>query len=71
MPTKAESPRITSSQQERGQAISDCVSQTMSERPGIERDQAVAICISMADRAMGTKEGSRSDAVKRRSEDRL
>jgi len=53
MPTDAENLRIA------------CVSQIMTERPGINREQAVAMCISMADRAMGTREASQPEAVKR------
>lgn len=65
MPTDAEGLRIASSSQERNSAIGNCISQIMSEQPGINRDRAIAMCISMADRAMGTRESSQPESIKR------
>lgn len=56
MPTPAEQLRIDASQQERGAAISSCISQILEERPGISQEQATAICIDQANRSMGTRE---------------
>lgn len=54
MPTPAESLTIQSGKEARQQAVSACVVQLVGE--GRSQEQAVVICISQADRSMGTKE---------------
>lgn len=56
MPTSAESLTITSSNEDRTSAVSSCISQLLNEKPDMDRDQAVAICTDMADKAMGTRQ---------------
>ena len=54
MPTHTSALTITSSKEARQQAVSACVAQLVGE--GTERERAVLICKSEADRAMGTRE---------------
>lgn len=63
MPTEAEGLSITSSPSDRSAAIGGCIAQIMQERPGISEQQAAAICISQADRAMGTRQSRQPGAV--------
>ena len=53
MPTPAEQLTVGSSDVEVRQAISGCISMMMKENPDMAQDQAVAICHSMARKAMG------------------
>ena len=57
MPTPAESLTIQSDKKARQDAVSACVAQLIGE--GTPNDQALAICTSQADKAMGTKEAPR------------
>ena len=56
MPTDVENLTVQSTGTQRGQAVSSCISQMLSEHPDWTRDRAVAACISMADKSMGTRE---------------
>ena len=53
MPTDADKLTIHSTPAEHRAAISSCISQTMTENPGMEQAQAVAICHEMARKATG------------------
>ncbi len=54
MPQHTQALTITSSKEARQQAVSACVAQLVGE--GTDRERAVLICKTEADRAMGTKE---------------
>jgi len=58
MPTAVENLTITSSQEDIKTAVSSCIEQTMSEHPGMDQKQAVAVCYSMARKATGKGIGS-------------
>lgn len=53
MPTRAEQLQPTSTPEEIRGAISACVSQVLGEKPGMEQEQAVAMCYAMARKATG------------------
>lgn len=52
-PTAAEGLKVESSKDEMNVAVSSCISQLIKENPTMKNDQAVAICMSMARKAMG------------------
>lgn len=47
---------IRSSQNDRTQAVSDCVKELLTKNPGIDQAQATSMCIDAANKRMGTKE---------------
>ena len=56
MPTHPSDLRITSTPEQRDEAVAACAQQVMSDQPGISKEQATAICIDKANKAMGTRQ---------------